>query len=533
MNLRVSRPAGIIVVDLVQHSQRPKAQSVAIQRVMSDTLNSGLRELGIEKIKLNHTGDGYLCALLDECSVRILDYLNLIVPRLVRDLEDHQQQFRIGVDFGILHLQKVALDDAEIHFDQPGIMAARLQSVASPGQILCSTTVFELFRPHYPIMFSTAVHRKAKDREIAAYEITPMVTFERALKEFMVKSIFNTDFSDSTGLPPGSRILFAEDYEDAREMYREYLEQMCELNVDAVTNGEQAIKLYEKDKYTLVILDLSLPGMDGWEATRAIKRMDPSQPVMALTGHALAQASEGFFRSGGDNFVTKPCLPNDLVRELGATVTRCNRKQAIRDLLPYLCDDPGALLASLERIGTSVRNILSLPGGITDDLALHLLRHKVRQLVREAVDRVPPGSDPVLRCAELKQQIECIERLCRVVGRANSEDLPASVSALIADYRQMHQNLVLDEAYSKVETVRKHRFSGIIVLIIAELIDNAIAATKQRGRVHCSLAVSLLLDYFRSLCGTMDLVCLRMSRGGCSTRGCRRKAADGGWACFW
>ena len=65
-------------------------------------------------------------------------------------------------------------------------------------------------------------------------------------------------------------------------------------------------------------MDLSLPGMDGWEATRQIKA-DPGTsaiPIVALTGHALAGASESARKAGCDSFVTKPCLPDDLVVEV-------------------------------------------------------------------------------------------------------------------------------------------------------------------------------------------------------------------------
>jgi len=65
-------------------------------------------------------------------------------------------------------------------------------------------------------------------------------------------------------------------------------------------------------------MDLSLPVMDGWEATRRLKA-DPRTapiPVVALTGHALAGISEGARQAGCDAFVAKPCLPEDLVREI-------------------------------------------------------------------------------------------------------------------------------------------------------------------------------------------------------------------------
>jgi two-component system, cell cycle response regulator DivK len=65
-------------------------------------------------------------------------------------------------------------------------------------------------------------------------------------------------------------------------------------------------------------MDLALPLMDGWEATRRLKgdRRTADILVVALTGHALAGHAEGARRAGCDAFVTKPCLPDDLVDEI-------------------------------------------------------------------------------------------------------------------------------------------------------------------------------------------------------------------------
>jgi CheY-like chemotaxis protein len=83
-------------------------------------------------------------------------------------------------------------------------------------------------------------------------------------------------------------------------------------------NGNEALEQAFSLKPDLILMDLSLPGMDGWEATRRLKADERTKniPVVALTGHALAGASEGAKRAGCDSFVTKPCLPDDLVVEV-------------------------------------------------------------------------------------------------------------------------------------------------------------------------------------------------------------------------
>ncbi len=123
-----------------------------------------------------------------------------------------------------------------------------------------------------------------------------------------------------TGRPEKSdrpRVLLVDDYPDAREMYTEYLE-FSGFEVIGAGNGLEALQRAVDANPDIILMDLSLPVMDGWEATRRLKadNRTASIPVVALTGHALAGISEGARKAGCDAFVTKPCLPEDLVREI-------------------------------------------------------------------------------------------------------------------------------------------------------------------------------------------------------------------------
>ena len=116
---------------------------------------------------------------------------------------------------------------------------------------------------------------------------------------------------------PRPRVLLVDDYPDARDMYGEYLEYSG-YDVIQAANGMEALQRAIDDKPDIILMDLSLPVMDGWEATRRLKAnvRTAAIPVVALTGHALAGISEGAKKAGCDAFVTKPCLPEDLVREI-------------------------------------------------------------------------------------------------------------------------------------------------------------------------------------------------------------------------
>src|SRR5215218_7462815 len=113
------------------------------------------------------------------------------------------------------------------------------------------------------------------------------------------------------------RVLLVDDYPDAREMYSEYL-QFSGFDVVEAANGMEALQKAVDATPDIILMDLSLPVMDGWEATRRLKADARTAhiPVVALTGHALAGISEGAKRAGCDAFVIKPCLPEDLVKEI-------------------------------------------------------------------------------------------------------------------------------------------------------------------------------------------------------------------------
>jgi two-component system cell cycle response regulator DivK len=112
---------------------------------------------------------------------------------------------------------------------------------------------------------------------------------------------------------PPALILIADDTADNREMYAEYL-AFLGYRVETADNGVTALALAQNLRPDLVIMDLSMPDMDGWEAARRLKA-DPglaSIPILIVTGHALDGSERAALAAGGDAFLTKPCLPEQL-----------------------------------------------------------------------------------------------------------------------------------------------------------------------------------------------------------------------------
>ena len=121
--------------------------------------------------------------------------------------------------------------------------------------------------------------------------------------------------------PAAPLILVVDDFLDNRQMYAEYL-LFSGLRVEEAEDGHEALAKAFSMLPDLIVMDLSLPGIDGWEATRRLKA-DPRTkgiPVIALTGHALAGHSKGATDAGCDAFITKPCLPERLLEEVRKTL---------------------------------------------------------------------------------------------------------------------------------------------------------------------------------------------------------------------
>jgi CheY-like chemotaxis protein len=122
-------------------------------------------------------------------------------------------------------------------------------------------------------------------------------------------------------------VLVVEDYQDAREMYSEYL-RFSGFDVIEASNGFEAIDKALAQMPDIILMDLALPRMDGWEATRRLKADERTKeiPIVALTGHALAGHADSAQKAGCDSFITKPCLPDALVAEIQRMLAQARRK---------------------------------------------------------------------------------------------------------------------------------------------------------------------------------------------------------------
>ena len=113
------------------------------------------------------------------------------------------------------------------------------------------------------------------------------------------------------------RILVIEDQADNRQILRDLLTN-ADFEVIEAENGEAGVAAAAARKPDLILMDIQLPGMDGYEATRRLKAdaMLRHVPVIAVTAHALSGAEQEARAAGFDGYVSKPISPRQLLAKV-------------------------------------------------------------------------------------------------------------------------------------------------------------------------------------------------------------------------
>lgn len=128
-----------------------------------------------------------------------------------------------------------------------------------------------------------------------------------------------------------ARILLVEDNEMNRDMLSRRLQKRG-FEVLLAENGTQALALASSTRPDLVLMDVGLPDVDGWEVTRILKQDAATSaiPVIALTAHALASDRERAFQAGCDDYETKPIELTGLITKIEAHLKK--RRAVITDI---------------------------------------------------------------------------------------------------------------------------------------------------------------------------------------------------------
>ena len=140
----------------------------------------------------------------------------------------------------------------------------------------------------------------------------------------------NGRFMDRRRLPRPQRVLLVDDEADVRDVWREWL-TMWQFDVDEAENGFVAVAKAREHRPDLVIMDLTMPVLDGFRATEQLKSHPATSrvPVLLLSADISARARNRGLGAGGDVFLSKPIKPRELLEEIRRAFRRMIAEQAV------------------------------------------------------------------------------------------------------------------------------------------------------------------------------------------------------------
>lgn len=117
------------------------------------------------------------------------------------------------------------------------------------------------------------------------------------------------------------QILIAEDDKNTRKLMEAVLK--CNgFNPIPASSGEEALKLLDRHHIDLAVLDIMMPGMDGYELTRHLRSMDYNLPILMVTAKVLPEDKRKGFMAGTDDYMTKPVDEEEMVLRIRALLRR-------------------------------------------------------------------------------------------------------------------------------------------------------------------------------------------------------------------
>ncbi|MEO1254894.1 MAG: response regulator, partial [Bacteroidota bacterium] len=142
------------------------------------------------------------------------------------------------------------------------------------------------------------------------------LSFKKVLNEHVDEE---TQEEEDSNIIAGKKILLVEDNQMNIMVAEKFLKKW-ELFVEIAYNGEEGVEKMKNNTYDLVLMDLQMPIMDGYKATRKIRMFDEKTPIIALTASALLKVRQDVMAAGMNDYITKPFDPSELKRKIAVYI---------------------------------------------------------------------------------------------------------------------------------------------------------------------------------------------------------------------
>lgn len=178
------------------------------------------------------------------------------------------------------------------------------------------------------------------------------------------------------------KVLLVEDDLTLGTLLKDYFTEVKELEVEWAKNGEEAIKVFPKFHPDIIILDIMMPKMDGFETAKHIRKIDEEVPILFLSAKDMKDDIIKGFTLGADDYITKPFDKDELYMRMKAILKRTHKT-----------DDSEILHFGKYSLDT-VQDILKTPTG---DLHLTTKESKLLELLARNKNQIVNRSDALLR----------------------------------------------------------------------------------------------------------------------------------------
>jgi two-component system sensor histidine kinase/response regulator len=258
----------------------------------------------------------------------------------------------------------------------------------------------------------------------------------------------------------GTKILLVEDKTINQQIVRDLLENHG-LRVSVAENGKQALTCLHRENFDLVLMDIQMPEMDGYQTTRAIRRERrfDSLPVVAMTAHAMAGDREKCFQVGMNDYISKPIIPERLIAVIKGWIQAKDGRETIAG--PSGKHDAQLELLTKGLPGFEVAEALRRVGGNT--VLFKELLADFRRNIAEAL----PALRPLILGNKTEEALRCLHALKGISGNLGARSLnrifQKTEHAVAASQGKKFGQLI-----QQMEETIKRELSAIDALIAAE-----------------------------------------------------------------
>lgn len=130
------------------------------------------------------------------------------------------------------------------------------------------------------------------------------------------------------------KILLAEDDPNLGDILKDYLELKGKFDVRLAKDGEEGLRLFNKEQFDLCILDVMMPKKDGFSLGKDIRKVNPDIPIIFATAKGMIEDKTEAFGLGGDDYITKPFRVEELLLRINALLKRATKDAGDEETLP-------------------------------------------------------------------------------------------------------------------------------------------------------------------------------------------------------